>query len=407
MLKATGKGSNERGFAAIIISIVLVVVLSLITVGFAALMRKEQRAALDRQLSNAAYYAAESGINDGVGAVRAGFATAKASCAQYGTGPKDTPLTGLTGKNLSAATQYLTSSGVDNGSNANYSCLIINPNPSTLEYGSVRVGQPTTSVLTGADAAGATQNVDVLVFSWQDANGGNTFGPVTNNPGCPPIGAGLFFPKVDCWKNNGSFMTGILRVGLTPVSASLNRTSLETSSYTGFMYPNSGSRLSLPSSYAGNASTSPSGVPGDSYSGHTGPNSGDIVAGSCYGGNTPSTPRFCSVAVTNLGSDTYLLHLSSVYASTQVTVTPFNCTTINPGTCTRIYLKGAQTLIDSTGKSQDVLRRIQVRLPTRNSYDYPEFSLATGGPICKLLTTYPPNLATGTPGNTTNFCNPL
>ena len=59
---------DQRGFAAIVVALVLILVLSLLTIGFAELMRHEQRSALDKQLSSQAYYAAESGVNDAVSA---------------------------------------------------------------------------------------------------------------------------------------------------------------------------------------------------------------------------------------------------------------------------------------------------------------------------------------------------
>src|SRR5487761_1517319 len=55
---------SQQGFASIVIAIVLVTVLALITTGFAQLSRREQQTALDKTLTNQAYYAAESGIND-------------------------------------------------------------------------------------------------------------------------------------------------------------------------------------------------------------------------------------------------------------------------------------------------------------------------------------------------------
>src|ERR1700722_1988557 len=55
---------NEQGFASLVIALVIIVVIALITVGFAQLSRREQQTALDKQLANQAYYAAESGVND-------------------------------------------------------------------------------------------------------------------------------------------------------------------------------------------------------------------------------------------------------------------------------------------------------------------------------------------------------
>lgn len=370
--------SDEAGFAAIIIAMVLVLVLSLVTIGFAALMRNEQRSALDRQLSNAAYYAAESGINDAAAAVRAGFTLAKQQCAGY-TGAQIGALSG--GTNKAAATQYLkdTNMTVDSSSQTSYSCLLINPNPSTLEYSAVPTAQPTTVVITGVNSAGNDTPIDKLVFSWQDASGGKIFAPYDNvsNPGCPAYNASSLFPSTGCWTRGGTAITGVLRVGLTPMDA-LDRASLERNQYTAFLYPLAGAAGAPPQSQ---------------YSTNIGQQAGAIINGSC---NNNNSPRYCNVAVTNAGTSTttYLLHLSSIYQTTQVTITAYN-------NGTPLNIRGAQTLIDSTGKAQDVLRRIQVRLPLRNNYDYPEFDIATSGNVCKQLSTYPANNSTATPGNTT------
>lgn len=356
--------SDQSGFAAIIIAIILVIVLSLVTVGFAALMRQEQRSALDRQLSDAAYYAAESGINDATAAVKAGYTKVKTKCD---TSDVDMSMNGH---------QYLLNPAVDASVNSSYTCLLINSNPSTLEYSSVPVAEPTTVVITGADANGNDQAISKLVFSWQDATGGKVFAPYDACSTAP----GFAFPPMNCWVRGGQAVTGILRVSLASLS-SVNRDSLRSTTYTAFLYP---------MGVAG--ATDINALPSSSYSGNTGTAAGVTVGGNCNVGNTP---RYCGVAVTNLGQLTYLLHLSSIYRATAVTVTAFD----NNGN--QMYIKGAQTLIDSTGKAQDVLKRIQVRLPSRSDFDYPEFDIATGGNICKQLATYPPNLATDTPGNTT------
>ncbi len=77
--------SKQDGFASIVIAIIMVIVLSLITVGFAQLMRTEQRSALDKQLSSQAYYAAETGVNDAAKALNAGYAGVKTNCAPLPT----------------------------------------------------------------------------------------------------------------------------------------------------------------------------------------------------------------------------------------------------------------------------------------------------------------------------------
>lgn len=54
---------NQSGASAIMFAMVFIVVISLLTLGFATLARRDQRAALDKTLSNEAQFAAEAGIN--------------------------------------------------------------------------------------------------------------------------------------------------------------------------------------------------------------------------------------------------------------------------------------------------------------------------------------------------------
>ena len=55
---------DEQGIVAIVVTMIIMIILTLIVTGFAQLARREQRATLDRQLASQAFYAAESGIND-------------------------------------------------------------------------------------------------------------------------------------------------------------------------------------------------------------------------------------------------------------------------------------------------------------------------------------------------------
>lgn len=54
---------KQQGFVSIIVAATVMILLSLITIGFTRVMQREQREALDRQLTRQATYAAESGIN--------------------------------------------------------------------------------------------------------------------------------------------------------------------------------------------------------------------------------------------------------------------------------------------------------------------------------------------------------
>ncbi len=57
------KNIRQRGFVSIIVATIIMILLSLITLGFSRAMQREYRESLDRQLYRQATYAAESGIN--------------------------------------------------------------------------------------------------------------------------------------------------------------------------------------------------------------------------------------------------------------------------------------------------------------------------------------------------------
>src|SRR5579862_3283 len=55
---------RQQGVVSIMVTMIMMVVISLLVLGFAEIAKNEQRSSLDNALSVQAYYAAESGIND-------------------------------------------------------------------------------------------------------------------------------------------------------------------------------------------------------------------------------------------------------------------------------------------------------------------------------------------------------
>lgn len=359
---------NEQGLASITITLIIMLIISLIIIGFVKLTRREQTQALDRQLSTEAFYAAESGINDAASAINGApaFTANKPNCA---------PVAGLP------------SGSIDSTKNISYSCLIINQDPPTLKYGSVDTAQSTFVPIHGVDATGAhDQNITAILISWQSTSGNNLM---------PSLSPSAAFPTQSAWASASD--TGVLRISLTP-EANLDRTSLINNTYTAFLYPNNtGGALGTPTSptptlYLGGA---PNLI-----------NQGQIVSGSCStGNNSPTSPLFCNVKIdtSSIPQPTFLLRLKSIYQPNQVIITAFT----GPGGATQVNLAGAQVLVDSTGKAQDVLRRIQVRLPANNTYNYPEFAIDSADSICKILQVAPPSYVNlSGSGATDDACNP-
>jgi hypothetical protein len=71
------------------------------------------------------------------------------------------------------------------------------------------------------------------------------------------------------------------------------------------------------------------------------------------------------------------MRIRSLYGTSNVSIDPNNTTKPD------IYLKGAQLVVDSTGKAQDVLKRVQVRLSLNTTLNVPDFAVQAGAGLCK------------------------
>lgn len=340
---------NQAGFASIIIAIILILVLSLITVGFAQLMRHEQRSALDKQLSSQAYYAAETGVNDATKAISAGYLQKKDTCG---------PIIGAASTDPAYALRDNKVGGANGTTVASYPCLLINPTPDSLDYSSIPVDQSDVVQIKAVDAAGVAQVVNRITFSWQDAvNSDANFISAANQ--CNVHSSGGTWGK-----------TGYLRTQIVPIptpAQGFSRASLATNSYTLFLCPSQGGNSTITAYNPSNSS-----------------NQGEYVSGNCQKPANPG-PFTCTSSITGLSfqnQSVYLLVLRSIYANTHVNISVYNTAG------TRLNIAGAQALIDSTGKAQDVLRRVQVRLPFHNTYPIPDGTEATSV-ICKQLQVFP------------------
>lgn len=341
---------NEKGFASIVIAIVMVLVLSLTTVGFVQLMQKEQRDALDKQLSSQAYYAAESGLNDALKAVNAGYSLPKTKCESTGSAV-DTTQPGAS---------YLMNPTVGSG-DISYTCLLINPTPTSIQF-PIDTSVSKIVQITGVNAAGNITPIQYILVKWQDAGSNTSFVP-----------GGQSFKPADQWN-----YVGVLRMGLTPItSGNVSRNYFTQQTSTTFLYPNA---VALPGL-----------TPTFSASTYTGNNAGGIVNSNCNTGNTPAA----CVAKVTLGQANYLMDLRSVYKPTSVTIEAYGAGNVLLG------IKNAQTVIDSTGRSQDVLRRLQAHVPSRPTFDHTDYGIETVDGICKQQQLYP-NAIDGSNASSTN-----
>jgi hypothetical protein len=111
-----------------------------------------------------------------------------------------------------------------------------------------------------------------------------------------------------------------------------------------------------------------------------------VLGASCRDDNTPKkcvlTYQF-DIGQVPAGTVMFL-RLKSVYRPNAVSVSAKYGITNTVANFSR-----AQVMIDSTGKATDVLRRIQVRVPLKTQFNFPESAIKTKESICKLFEVYP------------------
>lgn len=316
---------NDKGFASIVIALVLITVLALVTIGFAQLARREQRSALDKQLANQAYYAAETGINDTVKALPA---IAAAGSAVHSDQCLDTA-------------HFSMNSTINQTNGVYYTCVLVNLKPPDIEYKNV-ASESERYISFSTDPSPLTS----LTIEWDSSDGKKN---PRNSSGFPPFSQ---------WGDS----PGVLEASLTPTPASLSNTSLAANTFTAYLYP---------SASAGSVgySTSSSGQ-------------GKIVSGGCH---NVSGVYSCSVTINGVPASAdgqYLLRIVNHYDPSNISVTGQTAS----GAAKFI----GQPQIDVTGKAQEVLKRIQVRISANTSYDLPN-DVIESQDTCKRFSVDPIN----------------
>jgi hypothetical protein len=317
---------NQNGMVSILVTMLIMLFLSVIIIGFAKFIQREQRQALDRQLSTQAFYAAETGINDAKNAINAmGAATIppKPGCGNDAN--------------------YTLNPTIDAATKTGYTCILINPAPGSLQYGNIDTSKSTVIPLVLSNPADTIAN---LTLSWQAGDGSTDFN-------CPDSAAGL--PNAPDLTPTGGWTcgTGILRVDLVPFGAGVTRDNLGNSLFNAFLYPVSG----------GGTATA-------AYSG----SKANMFKVTCTSG---TTPKYCKFTITGVNTNRAYLRLKSVYINSSIDI----AATVTSGGAASFV--GTQVVIDSTGKANDVLRRIQVRIPLDASGILPDSPLDASGNICK------------------------
>jgi type II secretory pathway pseudopilin PulG len=327
---------KQSGFVSIIVAAVLMILLSLITIGFTRLMQREQRQALDRQLSTQAFYAAETAVNDVRAKIQAGTIVGD---EKVGCDVSNWPDTGLNGR-------------VDvNTPTVTYTCLEYDRTPLDLVF--------TDTITTNSSRVFPVETGPAIAsvrFKWTGQNGIGTVNPATDS--CPtPTELPATFA------NNTVPMLRIDLIETPNAGVDITRDDLINRTATMYLFPKS---------TCGSVS--------GTFTDYIGDSAGRVVDVRCV----PLTTG-CTFDVTLPDTNNrYIARIKSVYDSVGTLQVTARDTVSN-----QLELKNAQVLVDATGKANDVLRRIEVRLSSLPDYNWPEAVVESSEGLCKLLQVAP------------------
>ncbi len=337
---------KEQGFISIITASIIMVILTLIVISFSQIMRREQRQAIDRQLSSQAIYAAETAVND----FYAKLQTDPSSIAEENKvcDVTDWPSTGANGAVYPIE-----------GNEASYTCLLWDQTPETIEFSNGGVTTQRSKIFQIYPKYNATGgSVKDITFSWSGAQIDNAL-TLPGGPGC-----GNRLPTSN---PNG---VPILRLDLLrlPTGDPINTDTVINQTASVFLYPQASCGANSTAYNATLISPDKKGQTVDVRCNNPGRYACEFTFDTPIGGQP-------------LASDRFYVRVKSIYNDADMSVSA-TCTGCGGGG--QAELLGAQVAIDSTGKSTDVLRRIDVRIGNP-SYPIPEFVAQSMDGICKTI----------------------
>lgn len=315
--------------ASLMVTTILILVISLIVVGFSQVARRNQRDALDRQLSSQAFYAAESGINQAITVIQKRVAAAQAIPAKTSCAPDSNyPGTQLASSDVSVT------------------CLLVEPEVKTMNFDGV-----TESAATLVSTIPNSGTIPGVTLTWRPSE------PRTSaTTGCPSAGGSPSYqlPTRGGWQCG----FGILRVDMSPVSTG----NVGQQAKTVFLYPHAQAGAVSGTTTVVDATTMTQ----------------SLVQTRCSdAGRDPK----CMVTINYPANTTeYYLNVRSLYRNSRLDITP---------TDGSVTFKGP-VKIDVTAKAVDVLKRVRVQVSTdEQTGSLHNYGIETSQPLCKRYAVAP------------------
>lgn len=343
--------NSQSGIAAIFTVVFFTLLISVIILSFVQIVSQDQKQVSNSDLSNSAYDSAEAGIEDGKRALEKYRVeclktdTPAANCATLYTNPATGALSGaecdsfqrldsVLDLNLQNSEVKVATNAEDDSLEQAYTCLKIKLD--TDDY--LRSLDNNQSVFIPLKTVG-DQDFTNIEINWFNQDQSQT-------PTIPSETSGFNLPQTNNWP---SAQPPILRAQIIPVQRGApNIDDIDNDSKAVFLYP----------STAGSATVNVGNADATRRSQKYSP-----VAAECQAGNTYA----CSVQLINFEPPTssaydYYLRLTPIYNNATVQVRLFD-----PATSTDVVqFSGVEPEIDSTGRANDVFRRIISRVSFDN-----------------------------------------
>jgi hypothetical protein len=326
---------------------VLMIIMALITLGFTRVVQREQRQAVDAQLSRQAFYAAETGINVAIeSSLGSGFSD-KTTCDVSGA-PFNGGVVASSSLTSSLSSEEQSSAGL-----VEFTCVLIQQNSSDFVFDNDSITSSPQTV-----PVKPVSPITSIVFEWRDNNSNG----VQTGCNASTLANLDFESNAAGWGKIGALKLDL--IGL-PSSTPFVREDLVARQFGAILYPcNSATGLS--------SVNFASSVGNGTY--------GRIIPVNCQN----SGDYECSLEITGL--DTFgpglnrremYARFNSIYKDLDMRIEPL-------AGGASVQLEDAQAIVDSTGKANDVLRRLQARVPLYNAYILPQAVLQSQEDVCKL-----------------------
>jgi Tfp pilus assembly protein PilX len=368
---------KERGAVSLFIVVFTALLMSIVTISFVQLMVKDQEQATASDLSQSAYDSAQAGVEDAKRlllleqACKNGTASAGVNCAAIDNalspapGQRQTDCDTLASSGIVTETNNETIIQQDAGdSNLDqaYTCVKVAKN--TQDYlGQLEVNE---SIIVPLSSSAEFNNVELSWFSEKDISS------VTNNPtiGFPSTGANVQLPRVGTrWQFNypALMRAQVIQLGGTFTLDQFNdATGSGSNANTLFLYPSSVGATTK--SFATDGRRNPGNAPQPIRCRAT-------LAGGGYACTV--SLQLSAPADGNTANRNAYLRLSALYNQAHFSLKLTN------NTGGEVSFANVQPEVDSTGRANNLFRRVVSRIELRGEFAYPDVELDVAGDLCK------------------------